>query len=97
MVAMKFFVEFQLKPGNKTKIMEAFELRGPNRNPGVTPQGAWIAKNEEVIYVLAESADEDTPRKCCPVLGKVWRLSNHSRDRFRTVLVPPVCSERASP
>ena len=55
---MKFFVEFQLKPGNKTKIMEAFELGGPNRNPGVTLQGVWIAKNEEVIYVIAESADE---------------------------------------
>jgi len=55
---MKFFVEFQLKPGNKQKIMEAFELRGPNRSPGVTLQGAWTAKNEEVIYVLAESADE---------------------------------------
>ena len=55
---MKFFVEFQLKPGNKSKVSELFELRGPNRNPGVTFNGAWIGKNEEVVYVLAESADE---------------------------------------
>jgi Domain of unknown function (DUF3303) len=55
---MKFFVEFQLKPGNKEKAMETFELRGPNRNPGVTLQGAWIGKNEEVIFVLVESTDE---------------------------------------
>jgi hypothetical protein len=56
---VKFFVQFQLKPGNKKKLMEAFELRGPNRNPGVTLQGAWIGKSEEVIFVLAESVDED--------------------------------------
>src|SRR3954468_19967649 len=52
---MKFFVEFQLKPGNKEKVLELFELQGPNRKPGVTFKGAWIGKNEEVIYVLAES------------------------------------------
>ena len=55
---MKFFVKFQLKPGNKKKLLELFELRGPNRNPGVTLKGAWIGKKEEVIYVLAESDDE---------------------------------------
>jgi hypothetical protein len=55
---MKFFVEFQLKPGNKKKAMGTFELRGPNRNPGVSLQGAWIGKNEEVIFVLVESTNE---------------------------------------
>jgi hypothetical protein len=56
---MKFFVEFQLKPGNKKQVMELFELRGPNRNPGVSLRGAWIGKSEEVIFVLAESEDEE--------------------------------------
>jgi hypothetical protein len=55
---MKFFVEFQLQPGNKRKVLELFELRGPSRNPGVALKNAWIAKNDEVIYVLAESEDE---------------------------------------
>ena len=55
---MKFFVQFKLKPGNKQKVLELFELRGPNRNPSVTLKGAWIGKKEEVIYVLAESEDE---------------------------------------
>ena len=55
---MKFFVQFKLKPGNKQKVLELFELRGPNRNPGVTLKGAWIGKKEDVIFVLAESDDE---------------------------------------
>lgn len=67
---MKFFVEFQLKPGNKKQMMEAFDVRGPNRNPGVALRGAWIGKNEEVIYVLAESDDEDLLVKAAQTWGK---------------------------
>jgi uncharacterized protein DUF3303 len=67
---MKFFVEFQLKPGNKKKVMDVFELRGPNRNLGVTLQGAWIGKNEDVIYVLAESSDEALLVKAAQSWGK---------------------------
>jgi len=55
---MKFFVQLKLKPGTKEKVLEAFELRGPNRNPGVTLLGAWIGKNDDVIFVLVESTDE---------------------------------------
>ncbi len=55
---IKFFVEFQLNPGNKGKVLALFELRGPNRHPGVELKNAWIGKKEEVIFVLAESADE---------------------------------------
>jgi hypothetical protein len=66
---MKFFIEFQLKPGNKKKVMELFEQQGPNRNPGVSLRGAWIGKNEEVIFVLAEAADEELLAKA----GQVWR------------------------
>jgi Domain of unknown function (DUF3303) len=67
---MKFFVEFQLKPGNKMKVLELFELRGPNRNPGVTLKGAWIGKNEEVIYVLAESEDDTLLVNAAQAWGK---------------------------
>ena len=67
---MKFFVEFELKPGNKNKMIEAFELRGSNRNPGVTLRGAWIGKNEEVVFVLAESDNEDLLVKAAQSWGE---------------------------
>ena len=41
-VLMKYMVEFRLKPGSKSKAVEYFESRGPNRNPGVTFRGAWV-------------------------------------------------------
>lgn len=56
---MKYMVEIRLKSGSKDKVMESFELRGPNRNPGVTYKGGWIATREEVVFVLVES-DDDT-------------------------------------
>jgi Domain of unknown function (DUF3303) len=55
---MKFMVEFSVKSGDKNKAVQAFEQRGPNRNPGVTLQGAWIGKNTDVVFALVESADE---------------------------------------
>lgn len=55
---MRFIVEFRLKPGSKNKIVDAFELRGPNRIPGVTFREAWIGTKSEVVFVLAESENE---------------------------------------
>jgi hypothetical protein len=55
---VKFIVEFRLKSGMKNKAVEAFEQRGPNRNPGVTFRGAWVGKQSDVAFVLAESEDE---------------------------------------
>jgi hypothetical protein len=55
---MKYMVEFHIKPGNKNRAWEAFEQRGPSRNPGVTFRGAWIGNREDVIFVLAESTEE---------------------------------------
>jgi len=55
---MKFMVEFSIAPGNKNKAVQAFEQRGPNRNPGVTFHGAWIGKGSDAVFVLVESADE---------------------------------------
>ena len=55
---MKFMIEFPVKPGNKNRVVEAFEQRGPNRSPGVNFQGAWIGKNSDVVFALVESTDE---------------------------------------
>ena len=55
---MKFMVEFRIKPGGKNSAIEAFELRGPNRIPGVTFRGAWVGANTDVVFALVEGADE---------------------------------------
>src|SRR5262245_55904628 len=55
---MKFLIEFQIKPGQKNKALEAFELRGPNRNPGVSFLGAWVGTQADVVFVLVKSSDE---------------------------------------
>ena len=55
---MKFMIEFRLKPGSMSKAVDAFEKRGPNRNPGVTFRQAWVAASADVVFVLAEGTDE---------------------------------------
>ena len=55
---MLFMVEFQLKPGSKNAAVEAFEARGPNRNPGLKFVGAWVGSKSDIGFVLVESADE---------------------------------------
>jgi hypothetical protein len=60
---MKFMVQFQLKPGVKQKAVQAFELRGPSRNQGVTFVNAWIGNQSDMVYVLAESAEESLVAK----------------------------------
>jgi hypothetical protein len=55
---MKYMVEFRFKPGSKNQALEFFEMRGPNRNPGVTYRGAWIGTQADVVFVLVESADQ---------------------------------------
>lgn len=65
---MLFMVEFQLKPGTKNAAINAFELRGPNRNPGVTFRGAWVGAKADVGFVLVESDDESLIKKA----GEPW-------------------------
>jgi hypothetical protein len=72
---MKYIVEFRVQPGNKNKAFEAFEQRGPSRNPGVAFRGAWIGKHEDVIFVLAESSDEALVREA----AKTWSESGDFR------------------
>lgn len=55
---MKFIIEFQLKPENRNAVMDSFEQRGPNRNPGVAFRGGWIGTKSAVAYVLVESDQE---------------------------------------
>ena len=55
---MKFMIEFRLKPGSKSKAVEAFEQRGPGRSPGVAFRGAWVGERSDVVFALVESADE---------------------------------------
>jgi hypothetical protein len=55
---MKFMIEFRVNAGSKHKAVEAFEQRGPNRNPGVAFQGAWIGKSSDVVFALVESAEQ---------------------------------------
>jgi len=55
---MKFLVELHLTPGSQAKALDIFELRGPNRNPGVTIQQAWVDTRAHIVFVLAHSDDE---------------------------------------
>lgn len=59
---MKFMVELVLKPGSTYRAMDAFELRGPNRNPGVAFRGAWVGIRSELVFALVESDDEELVR-----------------------------------
>ncbi len=55
---MKFMVEFELQPGTRNQAVEAFERRGPNRNPGVKFEGAWVGSRSDVAFVLVDGVDE---------------------------------------
>jgi hypothetical protein len=55
---MKFMVEFRLRPGHKEQVLAEFERVGPNRQDGVAFRGAWVGSHSDIIFVLAESADE---------------------------------------
>jgi Domain of unknown function (DUF3303) len=65
---MKFMVQFRLKPGGKNKALEAFELRGPNRNPGVALRDAWFGTESDVVFVLIESDELPLVEKA----GQSW-------------------------
>ena len=76
---MKFMVQFELKPGNKDKALAAFELRGPNSNPGVTLREMWIGTKTNAVFVLVESEDQSLVEKT----GQSWA-------EFGTYQITPV-------
>ena len=75
---MKFIVEFRLKPGLKRKAVEVFELREPNRNPGVTLQQAWIGNHSDIVYLLAESESESLVQKVAQGWSEYGTFEVHS-------------------
>jgi hypothetical protein len=56
---MNYMVKFTLKPNSKNALMDHFDLRGPNRNPGVKFVNAWIGKDADVVFALVEGDRED--------------------------------------
>lgn len=62
---MTYLVEFQIKPNSKNQILDKFDLRGPNRVPGVKFQNAWIATKQDVIYVVGEAEDLPSLQTAC--------------------------------
>jgi hypothetical protein len=63
---MKYMVEFQFPAERRDAILQRFEERGPNRNPGVKFRDAWIGERDHVIFVLVESADiAEVQSACC--------------------------------
>jgi Domain of unknown function (DUF3303) len=77
---MKFMVEFRLKPGSKNKAAEAFERRGPNRNPDVTFRQAWVATSSDVVFVLVEGSDE------AHVAAAAQSWSEHGQSQLHRVI-----------
>lgn len=75
---MKFLVEFRLKPGERDAIFQAFEQRGPNRNPGVRFEGAWIARNSEIAFALVEGLDEAHVAKAAESWSQFGQSTIHS-------------------
>jgi hypothetical protein len=65
---MKYLVELRLKPDSKERLLDAFEQRGPNRQPGVSFRNAWIGTRSPLVFVLAEGADERLIEEAC----KFW-------------------------
>lgn len=62
---MKFMVIYRTKPGTQNELMENFELRGPNRNPGTAFRSAWVSTQKDAIFVLGESVDEAHVLQAC--------------------------------
>jgi hypothetical protein len=72
-----FLLEFRLNPGSKTKVVDLFELRGPNRAPGVSFRNAWIGTRTEQIFVLCESADEQLVEQACQAWSEFGQFQIH--------------------
>lgn len=62
---MKYLVEVQLRPGTKNQAVEVFEQRGPNRNPNIKFEKAWLGSRSDVAFVVVESSDEAHVTDAC--------------------------------
>lgn len=77
---MKFMVEFRLKPMSKYKVLDVFELRGPNRTPGVTFRSAWMGAKTDLAYVLMEA----------PEAGPIEQAVQHWAEYGESTITPVV-------
>jgi hypothetical protein len=60
-----FLIEFRLKPGSKNKMVDQFELQGPDHESGVSFRNAWIGTRSDLIFVLCDSAEEALVDQAC--------------------------------
>ena len=74
---MLFMVQVQLHPGTKDSVLETFELRGPNRNPGISYRGAWIGAHDDTVFVLVEGEDEALVEQAAASWGDVGPHETH--------------------
>jgi hypothetical protein len=75
---MKFFVELRLKASSRNKAMDAFELRGPNRNPRVALRGAWVATGSDLVFAVVESDDESMVEQAARSWSDVSSFTIHA-------------------
>lgn len=76
---MRYMVELQVKPESINKILNQFELRGPNTVPGVRFRQAWISTKQDVIFALGDADSEAALLEAC-----------HHWDEFGTYRSTPV-------
>ena len=62
---MKFIVEVRLNPGAKNQVVDAFELRGPNRSANVKFEKAWLGSRDDLAFVLVDSNEEASVVEAC--------------------------------
>lgn len=62
---LTYIVEFHLKPGSKNQIVQEFEERGPNKNPGVHLLSAWVGTKEDVLFAIVRTDDEGAVADAC--------------------------------
>jgi len=60
---MKYLLKMRLKPGSLDQAIEAFEQRGPSRNPGVIFRQGWIDTRSQIAFVIIESSDQSLVEK----------------------------------
>jgi hypothetical protein len=73
----KYIVQFRLEPGTKNQTVQAFEERGPSRDPGVQFRGAWIGTKSDVVFVLVEASDEADVSKAAQVRSATGNYEIH--------------------
>ena len=81
---MKYMVEFRLRPGSKPKVVEGFELLGPNRHEGVTFRAGWIGTRSDLIFVLVEAQSEELVKQA----SQTWK------DHGETLIHPVIDAEQ---